>query len=63
MAATAAKAPVLVPVPLRLTVWGLPVTLSAILSVAVRAPLAEGLNVIVIVHPASAATELPQLLV
>jgi hypothetical protein len=36
--------------------------LSAILSVAVRAPVAEGVNVTAIVHPAPAATELPQVL-
>ena len=52
-----------VPVPERLTVWGLPVALSATLSVAARAPLAEGLKVTLIVQFAPAATELPQVLV
>jgi len=54
---------VLVPVPERLTICGLPLTLSAILRAAVAAPLAEGLKVTLIVQLAPAATELPQLLV
>ena len=54
---------VLVPVPERLTVWGLPLALSATLSAAVRAPLAEGVNVTLIVQLAPATTELLQLLV
>ncbi len=54
---------VLAPVPERLTVWGLPLALSAMLSVAVPEPLAEGLKVTLIVQLAPAATELPQLLV
>jgi hypothetical protein len=56
-------AAVLVPVPERLTVWGLPGALSAMLSVAVRAPLAEGVKVTLIVQLALAANELPQVLV
>ena len=53
----------LVPVPERLTVCGLPLTLSEILSAAAEAPLAEGLKVTLIAQLAPAATELPQLLV
>ena len=53
-------AAVLAPVPERPTVWGLPLALSAMLSVAARAPLAEGLKVTLIVHLAPAATELSQ---
>ena len=56
-------AAVLVPVPDRLTVWGLPLALSTMLSAAVRAPLAEGVKVTRIVQLAPAATELPQVLV
>ena len=55
--------PGLAPVPERLTVWGLPLALSAILSVAVRTPLAEGVKVMLIVQLAPASTELPQVLV
>ena len=51
------------PVPERLTLWGLPLRLSAMLRAAVAAPLAEGLKVTLIVQLAPAATELPQLLV
>ena len=54
---------VLVPVPERLTVCGLPLTLSATLNVAAAAPLAEGVKVTLIAQFAPAATELPQLLV
>ena len=54
---------VLVPVPERLTVWGLPAALSAMLSAAVRAPLADGVKVTLIVQLAPATTELPQVLV
>jgi hypothetical protein len=56
-------AAVLVPVPERLTVWGLPLVLAAILSAAVRAPLAGGVKVTLIVQFAPAATELPHVLV
>ncbi len=52
-----------VPVPERLTVWGLPLALSAMLSEAVQLPLADGVKVTLIVQLAPAATELPQLLV
>jgi hypothetical protein len=53
-----------VPVPMRLTAWGLPAALSAMLTEAARLPEAEGVNVTVIVQvPPLAATELPQLLV
>ena len=51
------------PVPERLTVCGLPLALSVMLTEAVRLPLAEGLNVTLIVQLALAATELPQVLV
>jgi hypothetical protein len=47
-------------VPERLTVCGLPLALSAMLRVAVRAPLAAGVNITAIVQWAAAATELPQ---
>ena len=63
LTAAAGAAALLVPVPLRLTVWGLPEALSAMLSAAVRVPLAEGLKVTLIVQMSSAAIELPQLLV
>jgi hypothetical protein len=56
-------AAVLVPVPERLTVCGLPLTLSEMLRVAVAAPLAEGVKVTLITQLAPAATELPQVLV
>ena len=52
-----------VPVPDRPTVWGLPLALSAMLSAAARAPLAEGEKVTLRVQLAPAATELPQVLV
>ena len=51
------------PVPVRLTVCGLPVALSVIVTAAVRAPLAAGVNVTLIVQFAPAPTELPQVLV
>jgi len=52
-----------VPVPKRLTVCGLPLALSVMLTAAVRLPLAEGMNVTLIVQLAPGATELPQVLV
>ena len=52
-----------VPVPVRLTLWGLPVALSARVTAALRVPLAVGVKVTLIVQLAPAATELPQLLV
>jgi hypothetical protein len=51
------------PVPVRLTVCGLPPALSVMLIEAVRLPMAAGLNVTVIVQLPFAATELPQLLI
>jgi len=52
-----------VPLPEKLTVCGLPVALSEMLTEAVRVPLAEGVSVTLIVQLALAATELPQVLV
>jgi len=52
-----------VPVPERLTVCGLPLALSVILTEAVRLPLAAGVNVTLIVQLLPPATELPQVLV
>jgi hypothetical protein len=52
-----------VPVPERLTVCGLPLALSVMLTKAARLPLAEGLKVTLIVQFPPAATELPQVLV
>ena len=46
--------------PERLTVCGLPLVLSVMLSVAVRRPEAEGVNVTSIVQLPPAGTELPQ---
>ena len=51
-----------VPVPERLTVW-LPLAVSVMLSVAMRAPVVEGVNSTAIEKLAPVATELPQLLV
>ena len=58
-----AAAPVLAPVPERLTVCGLPVALSVRVTAAVRVPLAVGVKVTLIVQLAPAATLDPQLLV
>jgi hypothetical protein len=52
-----------VPVPERLTVCGLPLALSVMLTEAVRVPLAGGVKVTLIVQWAPAATELPHVLV
>ena len=52
-----------VPVPVRLTVWGLPLALSVRVMAAVRVPLAAGVKVTLIVQLAPAATLDPQLLV
>ena len=57
------RAAVPVPVPERLTVCGLPLALSVMVTEAVRLPLAEGMNVTLIVQLAPAATLAPQLLV
>ena len=53
----------LVPVPERVTAWGLPLTLSVMDSEAARLPLAAGLNVTLTEQLALAASELPQVLV
>lgn len=50
------------PVPVRLTVCGLPLALSVTLIDAARAPEAVGVNVTLIVQLAFVARELPQLL-
>jgi hypothetical protein len=52
-----------VPVPVRLTVCGLPAALSEMLTAAVRVPAAVGVNVTLIVQLPLAATELPQVFV
>jgi hypothetical protein len=52
-----------VPVPERLTVWGLPLALSVTVSEAARLPLAEGVKVTLSVQFAPAATEPPQVFV
>jgi hypothetical protein len=52
-----------VPVPVKLTVCGLFVALSEMVKVAVRLPLAVGVNVTLTVHEPFAATELPHVLV
>ena len=51
------------PVPVRLTVCGLPVALSVMITAAVRIPGAEGENLTLIVQLPPAATELAQVLV
>jgi hypothetical protein len=55
--------PVLVPVPERLTLWGLPMALSVKETAAVRDPLAAGVKVTLIVQLPPAATLAPQVLV
>ena len=55
-------AAVSVPVPERLTVCGLPRALSMMLTEALKLPLADGLNVALIVQWAPAASDLPQVL-
>ena len=52
-----------VPVPERLSDWGLPVALSVMARAAARLPAAEGVKVTLIVQEAPAATLDPQLLV
>lgn len=52
-----------VPVPVRVTVCGLPAALSAMVNVAVRLPAAAGVNVTLIVQVPPPASELPQVLV
>ena len=51
------------PVPESPTVCGLPLALSVMLTEAARLPLAEGVNITLIVQFPPAATELPQVLV
>jgi hypothetical protein len=51
------------PVPVRLTLWGLPEALSEMLRVPLRVPVALGVKVTLIVQLTPAATEPPQLLV
>jgi len=50
-------------VPVRLTVCGLPVALSVMVTEAVRLPGAVGVNVTLMVQLLPANTELPQVLV
>jgi hypothetical protein len=52
-----------IPVPVRLTLWGLPLALSAMVSDAVRVPDAAGVNVTLIVQLLPASRPLPQLFV
>ena len=54
---------VLPPVPDRLTDWGLPAALSVMARAAARLPAAEGVNLMLMVQLAPAATLDPQLLV
>jgi hypothetical protein len=51
------------PVPLKLTVWGLPLALSATETDALREPVAAGVNVTLMAQLAPAATLLPQVFV
>ena len=51
------------PVPVRATVWGLPVALSVTVMVPGWLPVAVGVNVTLIVQFPPAATELPHVLV
>jgi hypothetical protein len=48
---------------MRVTVCGLPLALSVIVTEAVRFPVAVGVNITLIVQVPPAATELPQVLV
>ena len=54
---------IMVPVPVRLTVWGLPPALSVIVTVPLTVPFSTGVKVTEIVHLAPAATLDPQVLV
>src|SRR6266571_4745450 len=49
------------PVPVRLAIWGLPLSLSVTVKDALRVPAAVGENVTLITQFDPAATELPQL--
>ena len=51
-----------VPVPVRLTLWVVGLALSVIVTAPVRVPVADGLNVTLMVQPALAATVEPQVL-
>jgi hypothetical protein len=51
------------PVPLRLTLCGLPLALSVIVMAPVRVPVAVGVNVTLIVQLPLAATDAPQVFV
>ena len=51
------------PVPERLTDWGLPAALSVMARAAARLPAAEGVKVTLMVQLALAASAMPQLLV
>lgn len=53
----------LTPVPVRLTVWGLPAALSVTLRVPLAVPLAVGVKLTLIVQLAPAATLVPQVFV
>src|SRR5438477_6103097 len=52
-----------VPVPERLTLCGLPAALSVMVTAPARAPAAAGVKVMLMGHPAPAASEVPQVLV
>jgi hypothetical protein len=52
-----------VPVPVKGADWGLPEALSVMVTAALRAPVAVGLNVTLMVQLAPAATLVPQVLV
>jgi len=51
------------PVPVRVTVCGLPLALSVMVSEAVRVPQPEGVNITAIVHWVPVASEAPHVLV
>ena len=51
------------PVPVRLTVCGLPAALSVMVTAPVRVPVAVGLNVTLIVQLEPAESEVPQVVV
>jgi hypothetical protein len=52
-----------VPVPVKVADWGLPEALSVMVTAALRAPVAVGLKVTLMVQFAPAATPVPQVLV
>jgi hypothetical protein len=60
---TVAVVVTVVPVPLRPTVWGLPLALLAMVTAALRAPAAAGRNVTLMVQEAPAARVAPQVVV